>query len=133
MNLKQELEKIRKDLSFLEKFEVVLYGSYSSGHNTLKSDIDIAVITRETNPEKNLEIRNKFLENYREPYHINVFELLPLHVKAEIMNNYKLVFGDKLELSEYFYHFRKLWKDEKKRYEENQFSSFKEKLEKMKA
>lgn len=30
------------------------------------------------------------------------------------MDKYIVLFGDKLEISEYFYHFRKLWKDSKK-------------------
>ena len=33
-----------------------------------------------------------------------------------------------LELSEYFYHYRKLWKDVKQRFEENQFSGVDEKI-----
>ena len=61
-------------------------------------------------------------------YHLNIFELLHLNVKADIMDNHIVIFGDRLEISEYFYHFRKLWNDQKHRYYDNQFSSFKEKM-----
>jgi hypothetical protein len=45
------------------------------------------------------------------------------------MSKYTVVFGDPLEISEYFYYYRKLWKDVEKRYLENQFTSYKEILQ----
>ena len=133
MNSKPSLSEIRKELTKFGKFEVVAYGSYASGTGTLRSDIDLAVVSRERDPGKNLKIWQKLLSQARPLYHVNVFELLPLHIKAGIIGNHMVVFGDKLELSEYFYHFRKLWADARPRYEENQFSGFREKLGKLKA
>lgn len=133
MNSKPSLSEIKKDLKHLEKFETVIYGSYVSDYFTPRSDIDIAIITRKTDPKKNKEIWKNALKKNKHPYHLNIFELLPLNVKAEIMDDYIALFGDRLEISEYFYHFRKLWNDSKYRYFENQFSGFKEKMEKMKA
>ncbi|MEM2985143.1 MAG: hypothetical protein QXL24_07970, partial [Candidatus Jordarchaeaceae archaeon] len=43
--------------------------------------------------------------------------------------NYVVVFGDPLEISEYFYYYRRLWKDVEQRYKDNQFTSYKEVLQ----
>ncbi|MFX1519351.1 MAG: hypothetical protein ACFFCD_05475 [Promethearchaeota archaeon] len=61
-------------------------------------------------------------------YDIRVFELLPLHIKPAIIEKCVVLFGDPLEISEYFYFYRKLWKDMKCRYEHNQYENYKEKL-----
>ncbi len=127
------LNKIKKDLIYLKNFEVVLYGSFIEGNTTPRSDIDIAIISRKTNPVKNIDIWKNALKKSKTIYHLNVFELLPLNLKAEIIAKHLTVFGDEVELSEYFYHFRKLWEDSKHRYYENQFTSFKEKINKIKA
>lgn len=133
MGLKPSLKKIKKDLKHLQKFEVVIYGSYASDFFHSRSDIDIAIITRKTNPKQNKEIWKNSLKKSANPYHLNIFELLPLNVKAEIMDGFIVLFGDRIEISEYFYHFRKLWQDSSHRYYENQFTNFKEKIEKIKA
>ena len=127
MRLKISLDKIKKDLVKLNQFEVIIFGSYAKGKFTSRSDIDIAAITRESNPEKNKKIWVSLLK-IPSLYHLNIFELFPLNLKADIIDNHIVLFGDKLEISEYFYHFRKLWKDQKYRYYDNQFSSFKEKM-----
>ena len=69
------------------------------------------------------------IERYRQKMNFVIDKLksIPQPVKIEIINNYKVIFGNQLEISEYFYHFRKLWKDMEKRYRENQFASIKEK------
>lgn len=131
MNSKPSLTTIKKELGALKRYEVVLFGSYATCDYTPRSDIDVAIITRETSPEKNVRLWKRLLGEARSPFHVNVFELLPLPVKASLMQHYVVVFGDHLELSEYFYHFRKLWKDVKPRYEANQFKSFREKREKL--
>jgi predicted nucleotidyltransferase len=60
---------------------------------------------------------------------MKIFELLPLYIQIEIISNSIVVSGDELELSEYFYKFRKKWKDMKFRYESNQFQSIEEKMQ----
>jgi len=127
MKSKISRDKIKKDLAELNRYEVIIFGSYAKGKFNIRSDIDIAVITRNNNPEKNKKIWTSLLK-IPSLYHLNIFELLPLDVKADIMNNHIVLFGDRLEISEYFYHFRKLWNDQKYRYYENQFSDFKEKM-----
>ncbi len=49
-------------------------------------------------------------------------------IQIEIIKNHRMIYDDKLELSEYFYRFRKLWKDMEHRVKENQFKSIKEKV-----
>lgn len=122
----QKFEKIRTDLRVLESnYEVVIFGSAIEGGFRPESDIDIAVITRNQKKERNREIQRYLWSQYSMNYDIHVFELLPIIVQASIFNNYKVVFGDILDISEYFYFYRKIWKDCKKRIIENQFDSYK--------
>ena len=55
---------------------------------------------------------------------------LPLYIQINIIKNFNcnVLYGDVLELSEYFYNFRKLWKDMEHRIKENTFSSVREKI-----
>lgn len=132
MSLKPSLRQIKKDLSHLNKFEVVVYGSYATNNFTSRSDIDIAVITKKKNPHQNIEIWKKVLKRTKPIYQLNIFELLPLQIKADIIDKYIVIFGNRIDISEYFYHYRKLWEDMKHRYYSNQFTHFREKIEKMK-
>lgn len=131
MKLKQSLDKIKKELGHLNKFDVVIYGSYATGGFTSRSDIDIAVITRKKDTNQNINIWKNALKKTKPIYQVKIFELLPLQIKADIIDNFVVVFGDRIELSEYFYHYRKLWQDVKYRYYSNQFTHFREKIERM--
>ena len=124
----KDIKAIKNDLSLLKDYEVVLFGSYASGKADIRSDIDIAIITREKDRKKAMELWKKALGKAPDNYDIKIFELLPLHIKASIFKNYKVIFGNRLDISEYFYEFRKLWNDMKYRFEENQFKSGKEKI-----
>ena len=130
--LKPTLAQIKEDLNKLSKYEVVIFGSYCNGYFNQRSDIDIAIITRVTDPEKNKKIWWNLLSKAPEIYDLKVFELLPLELKIDIINNHIALFGNNLEISEYFYHFRKLWKDTQYRYYNNQFKNHKEKLQLLK-
>jgi len=132
MYCNKSLNEIKKDLESLSDFWVVLYGSCVKGTNTPRSDIDVAIITRIRDREKNIEIYRELIGKVKSIYDLRVFELLPLDLKIDIIRNYIVVYGDPLEISEYFYRFRKMWKDVEKRYLENQFKSYKEKLEAIK-
>jgi len=111
-----------------EEYDVVIYGSQVEGGVRPNSDIDIAVITRETNIEKNIKIQNELLGIFPLKYDVRVFELFPIYIQISIIENYKVVYGDILEISEYFYSFRKKWDDCKHRILSNQFSSHRERL-----
>jgi len=51
-----------------------------------------------------------FLSQPPVKYEIKIFELLPLYLKTDIINNYHVLFGDEPSISEYFFTFRKIWK-----------------------
>lgn len=128
--MKYSLKKIKEDLKSLSKYEVVLFGSYVTGEFRENSDIDIAVITRKQDFNENVKILKSLLGKVKPIYDIRIFELLPLKVKASVIDNYIVIFGDELEISEYFYYWRKFCEDFKYRlyYCEN----YKEKLEAIK-
>ncbi|MFX1572834.1 MAG: nucleotidyltransferase family protein [Promethearchaeota archaeon] len=125
----KEVKQIREDLHFLrDKHEVVIYGSRVEGGVRPKSDIDIAIISYETEKEQNIALQKELLGIFPLKYDIRIFELLPIYIQISIIENYKVIFGDPLEISEYFYSFRKKWDDCKYRILSNQFSSYRERL-----
>lgn len=118
----------QEDLVSLQDRWIILHGSWVRGEATKRSDIDVAVITR-------IHDRDVLLKDFwstivgvnRTPYDIRIFELLPLHIQIQIIRAYVVVFGNPLDISEYFYFYRKLWKDIEPRYMQNQFRSVQEK------
>ena len=124
----KSMDEIKTDLSILNKYEVVIFGSHAAEKADRRSDIDIAVITREKDRKKCLDIWKEISGTAPDIYDIKIFELLPLHIKASLIRNYKVIFGNRLDISEYFYVFKKNWNDVKHRIKENQFQSAKEKI-----
>ncbi|KKN30839.1 hypothetical protein LCGC14_0829930 [marine sediment metagenome] len=124
-----EIEELQESLRSLdEEYDVILYGSHVEGGIRPKSDIDIAVISYEKNVDRNIVLQEKLLGKFPLAFDVRVFELLPIYIQISIIDNYKVVFGNILEISEYFYSFRKRWDDCKHRILSNQFSSYREKL-----
>ena len=124
-----ELGEVRNSFETLEeKYEVIMYGSHVEGGSRPSSDIDIAVITRKVSRKENVKIQEALLGMLPLKYDIRVFELYPIYIQISIIENYKVVFGDPLEISEYFYQYRKKWDDCKHRILSNQFLSYKERL-----
>ncbi|MFO8018547.1 MAG: nucleotidyltransferase domain-containing protein [Promethearchaeia archaeon] len=132
--MKSELKtKIKQDLQELgDKYEVVVYGSHISGGTRPNSDIDIALITRVHDEQKNIKIWKNIISYNLQPYDIKIFELLPLRIKMSIIHDYEVIFGELLEISEYFYKYRKIWEDCKHRIFANQFQSIQAKQEQRK-
>ena len=121
-NYKKSIEEIKNDLYFCQKYWVIIYGSYLTDYFIpYRSDIDIAIVTKKKSKVHNTKIWKSILGKATSLYDIKIFELLPLYIKIEIINNYKVIFGDDLEISEYFYQYRKIWKDIKHRIQSNQF------------
>jgi hypothetical protein len=54
---------------------------------------------------------------------------MPLHIQINIIHAYIVVFGDALDISEYFYKIRKIWRDIGPRLKLNQFRNLKEKMD----
>ena len=121
-NLVEILSPIKK------KYEIVLYGSQVEGGSRPDSDIDVAVITRENKIENNIKIQEDLFGIFPLNFDVRVFELFPIYIQISILENFKVIFGDILEISEYFYAFRKKWDDCKYRILSNQFSSHHERL-----
>ena len=106
-----KLEKLEQELEFLKDYKTVIYGSYVTGGFRERSDIDIAVITETKDQSKNIDILSHFLGKAKPIFDIRIFELLPLKIKASVIDNYEVLHGDEAEISEYFYHYRKFWDD----------------------
>ena len=116
----KKLEAIKRDTKKIFNLDqvhsILLFGSIVKEAVSDRSDIDICVVAPEAkNKEK---LANKMAGMMPRRYDICLFELLPLYMKMEIINNHIILFTkDKLDLYEYFYSFRKLWKDQKRRQE----------------
>ncbi len=124
------LNKIRNDLEKLEKYQAVIYGSFLTDYFIPhRSDIDIAIITRNHEKESNIHVLKELAGEFSNKYDIKIFELLPLYLKIEIIDNYQVLFGNSLDISEYFYQFRSIWKDMAHRIEDNRFKNINEKFE----
>ena len=117
---------------FYKGYWTILFGS-ALNQNFIpeRSDIDIAIITQKKDKNANVSIWESILGYIPPNYDVKIFELLPLYIKIDIINNYLIVFGNLLEISEYFYYYRKIWKDMTTRINNNQFNSIQEKLERL--
>ncbi len=69
-----------------------------------------------------------FIGKTKPIYDIRIFELLTLKLKASVMSDYLVIYGDELEISEYFYYYRKLWNDQKHRILGGYYKSYNEKI-----
>lgn len=126
-----KLERVKKSLKPLKTkydYDTVLYGS--AVNNTMRptSDVEIAVLTYSNDREENMEIQWDLFGIAPLIYDIRVFELFPIYIRISIIENYQVIFGNNVEISEYFYKFRKKWDDCKHRILSNQFESYKERL-----
>lgn len=121
MSCKKSLDKIRKELAPLKDYWVVIYGSYVRGECNARSDIDVAIITRARDTQRNLRIWWNILGKVPSYYDVRIFELLPLHIKMEIFKEHIVIFGDPRDISEYMYSYYRVWKDMRHRIESNKF------------
>jgi len=102
------IEAIQTELVMLQaEYGVVLFGSQNAGDARVQSDIDISVISKSADKEQNIHLQKELIERFGTKYDIRVFELYPIHIQISIIQNYSVIFGDPLEISEYFYHIEK--------------------------
>lgn len=111
------VEKVKRDFVFLTErrdvLAVLLYGSQASGESTPRSDVDICVVAPEADRD---ELFRTLLRHVREPYDVKIFESLPMYLKIQVIKNHIVVYARNiLDLYEYFYTYRKLWKDQERR------------------
>ena len=124
-----KMDKIKRDLDFLKDYDTIIFGSFATGEFRKGSDIDIAVVTRIKDDDANIKTLKTLIGKAPEIYDIRIFELLSLTVRASIMDNYIVLYGDGPDISEYFYfHHRKEWDDCKHRIEEGYYTSYKEQV-----
>ena len=117
---------------FYKRYWTILFGSaLTQNFISERSDIDIAVITQKNDKNANVSIWESILGQNPQNYDIKIFELLPLYIQIDIVENNLVVFGNSLEISEYFYYYRKLWKDMTIRINNNQFDSIQEKSDRI--
>ncbi|MFH0836821.1 MAG: nucleotidyltransferase domain-containing protein [Candidatus Aenigmatarchaeota archaeon] len=111
------MQNIKKDFLFLKDkvLAVLLYGSVQRKEHTKRSDIDICIIAPDKEPRKILKEIFRNVDVYGKKYDVHVFEEFPLYIKAEIIENHRLIIGDKHKLNEYFYKTRKIWDSQKHR------------------
>lgn len=109
---------IKDDFSFLKDdvLGILLYGSRLKREDTRRSDIDICIVAGEKDRVKILQKVWHHVDVSGKNYDVKIFEELPLYLKAEVIENHQIIYArDKGELFEYFYKFRKLWKDQRYR------------------
>lgn len=103
MQLKQ-LENLKQlyELNFVETLEetfpgttIILFGSYAKGEDTIKSDIDIAVIGSK-NKQTNLEFFEKKLERIININFYQSFQEISTELKENLCNGLVLVGGIQL-------------------------------------
>ena len=99
--IEKDFQKFKKDID-----GILLFGSYSTGDETPRSDIDICLIIGKRNPK---EIFDKILESRLvEKYDIKIFETLTLAIKGEILEHGIVVWArDRYELSYYLYKWKR--------------------------
>ena len=92
---------------------ILLYGSAARGESTERSDIDICVVAPDADHNK---LYREILKLSRGKYDIRIFEKMPLFLKIEVIKNHKIIYAKNVyDLYEYFYKFRKIWKDQEHR------------------
>ncbi|WP_157065537.1 nucleotidyltransferase domain-containing protein [Thermococcus celericrescens] len=101
---------------------ILLYGSHAQGEATERSDVDICLVKPKPGTYE------RVLEELGGKYDVKVFEELPLYVQIDVIKNHRVIYGDELELLEYFYRFRKLWNDMEHRIRESRFESVRGKV-----
>ena len=125
-----KLTDLKRDFEFIkdEVDGVLLFGSAAKSELTPRSDIDIALVRANTK-----RVLFRVFEQVGGKYDIKIFEDLPLHIKMDIIKNHQVIIGDEVELSYYFYRYRKEWKDMEHRVLSNQFKSVREMIKQRRA
>ena len=114
---KIEIEEIGKDFAFLKKElqAVILFGSKADRTAHERSDTDICLVAKE-NIRPSEILGNAWRKGLAAKYDIHVFQELPLYIQIDIIENGKTAWAENaVDLSYFFYFYRKLWNDQKHR------------------
>ena len=118
MNPEKDFEIFKDDA-----LGILLFGSRARLEDVERSDIDICIVRPVSD-----EVLTGIERTFGGKYDIKVFENLPLYIQIEIIRDHRTLHGDEIQLSEYFYRFRRLWADMALRVEYNRFSSIEERM-----
>ena len=117
MALSPGIDIIRQHLTFLESkvLGILLFGSYVQGQQSVRSDIDLCIVAPQI--KNHSKVFLKVLEELADPrVDVHFFELLPLYLKMSVVENHIVLLSQNVcILYEYFYQFRKIWKDQRHR------------------
>lgn len=133
--VKRAVEEMKDDFSWVRKDErilaVLLFGSKVREKDHAKSDVDITVVVPGSSPfyydcegvsEDKVHAGEVLRKVFRKVntvsknYDVHIFEELPLKIQIDIIEDHEVIYtSDKPGLYEYFYNYRKLWKDQKHR------------------
>jgi len=94
--IEETKEIILRDLLFKKIKSIVLYGSIVENNLTVKSDIDICVVFDKISLNEATLFRKRILGRVNSKLDIQVFNVLPDNVKKSILNNHKIIYGDKI-------------------------------------
>ena len=118
MNPEKDFEIFKDDA-----LGILLFGSRARLDDDERSDIDICIIRPASD-----RVLTEITRAFGGKYDIKVFENLPLYIQIEIIRDHRILYGDEIQLSDYFYRFGRLWKDMELRIECNRFSSIEERM-----
>ncbi len=86
--MRTKIERVIGRIREIEGFEkvqfVILYGSAVHGGMTKESDIDLCIYY-EGSPKEALKYRFKVLSELLEGFDVQIFQLLPLYVRIEVL------------------------------------------------
>ena len=117
MDKEEVKRRVKKDFEPLldDVLGILLYGSLAAGEDSERSDIDISIVAPVIDDK--IGFSRRILSNVRDArYDVRVFELMPLYLKAEVVEKGEIIYTKNIfKLYEYFYYFRKIWDDQKRR------------------
>ena len=117
MDKEEVKRRAKKDFEPLldDVLGILLYDSLAAGVDSERSDIDISIVAPAIDDKSGFSRR--ILSNVRDArYDVRVFELMPLYLKAEVVEKGEIIYTKNIfKLYEYFYYFRKIWDDQKRR------------------
>ncbi len=117
MDKEEVKRRVKKDFEPLldDVLGILLYGSLAAGVDSERSDIDISIVAPVIDDK--IEFSRRILSNVRDArYDVRMFELMPLYLKAEVVEKGEIIYTKNIfKLYEYFYYFRKIWDDQKRR------------------
>ncbi len=112
-----ELERVVEKIKGIENVQfIILYGSVAEGRMTEESDVDLCV-GYDGDEEEASRVRFEILsELFDDRYDIQIFQLLPLYVRKEVLKGDVLYRRDKQELYDIAYDLIREFDDFKHRY-----------------